>query len=84
MENNCQFLNTLAKTIKVISWILFLGGINLFFGGFIYLTLGIFIDDSFYRIENNISIIEYLFYAIFSFALGYDGVKDDLDSLEAN
>ena len=82
MENNCQFFNTLAKTIKVISWILFLGGINLFFGGFIYLTLGIFLDDPFYRIENNISIIEYLFYAIFSFALGYDGVKDDLEQVE--
>ena len=79
MENNCQFINTLAKTIKVISWILFLGGINLFFGGFIYLVLGIFLDDPFYRIENNISIIEYLFYSILAFALGYDGVKDDLE-----
>jgi hypothetical protein len=82
MENNCQFINTLAKTIKVISWILFLGGINLFFGGFIYLGLGIFLDDPFFRIENNISIMEYLFYAIFSFALGYDGVKDDLEPAE--
>ena len=79
MKNNCQFINTLAKTIKVISWILFLGGINLLFGGFIYLTLGIFIDDPFYKIENNISIIEYLFYSILAFALGYDGIKDDLE-----
>ncbi len=82
MENNCKFINTLAKTIKVISWILFLGGINLLFGGFIYLVLGIFLDDPFYRIENNISIMEYLLYAIFSFALGYDGVKDDLEPAE--
>ena len=79
MKNNCQFINTLAKTIKVISWILFLGGINLLLGGFIYLVLGIFLDDPFYRIENNISIIEYLFYSILVFALGYDGVKDDLE-----
>ncbi len=79
MENNCQFINTLAKTIKVISWILFLGGINLLFGGFIYLVLGIFIDDPFYRIENNISIIEYLFYSILVFALGHQGIKDDLE-----
>jgi uncharacterized protein YqhQ len=79
MENNCPFINTLAKIIKVISWILFLGGINLLFGGFIYLVLGIFIDEPFYRIENNISIIEYLFYSILMFALGYDGAKDDLE-----
>jgi hypothetical protein len=66
----------------VFSWLLFLGGLNLFFGGFIYLTLGIFIDDPFYKIENNISIIEYLFYSILAFALGYDGVKDDLEPAE--
>ena len=79
MENNCQFIDEVAKAIKVISWILLLGGFIFFFGGFIYSLLGIFIDEPFFRIEHNISMIEYISYSISAVALGIGGVKEELE-----